>query len=132
MDLKKTFSLLLAAALLLCFSGCGYTSRYRAVGCVRTNTASHASIRFSELEGTVVFKMKLKDAAESDIRYTVSLQEGSVKVYYDYSGEKIALFEMNGGNNLESAAGYVEKGPFTVIVETDGKAVNGALDFSVE
>ncbi len=74
--------------LLLSLSGCNkYTSHYKAVAFVHTNTAKNASMSFSEFEGTYVFNLNCKSADEK-IYYSENLANGTAKVFYDCNGTK--------------------------------------------
>ena len=129
---KYAKPLALVLALILLLSGCaeGYASHYKALMCVHSNTGTAAELHFSEFTGTMAFKMKLK-AAEGAIRYTARLETGEATVYYDYMGEKTVLFTLRGGESVDSAGGYIEKGTVYVIVETNGTCKNGAFDFGI-
>ena len=126
----KPLALLLALA--LCLSGCagGYASHNKSVMCVRSNTDTHADLRFAEFTGTEVFKLKLR-VNEGEIRYTARLETGEATVYYDYMGKKTVLFTVRGGESVDSTGGYIEKGTVYVIVETNGTCKNGAFDFGI-
>ncbi len=121
----------LALLLTLCLAGCGgYSSHYKTVGCVRTNTEEHVSLSFYEFEGTIVFKMKLKNQSEAALKYAASLEEGEMAVSYDYAGLKQPLLTVRGGESLEETGGYAETGTVYVILESTGKCVNGSFDFT--
>ena len=129
--MKKTALLLLCAVLLITLTGCGkYTSGYKAVAIVRSNTADSASMSFYSLEGRMVFR--LNSSFDGQLRYTAKLENGSACVYYDVDGEKRELFSIGAGESVDSSGGYIKKGTVYIIVETDGKCQNGAFSFRLE
>ena len=132
MKAKSFLSLLCAVLILFSFAGCGgHASHYQAVACVHSNTGNTASLSFYEFKGTMVFKLKLKDKSEGDIKYTAELEEGNVTVSYEYNGIGSELFELSSGEKLDDRGGYIEKGTVYVIIKTDGKCKNGRFEFSV-
>ena len=129
---KRICAVVCAAALFLCLAGCGgRASHYRAVGCVHTNTDSNAALSFFEFEGTMVYKLKLKDKSEGDIKYTAELESGNVTVSYEYVGTEAELFRLTSGEKLDSSGGYIEKGTVYIIIKTEGKCTNGSFKFSI-
>ncbi len=85
---------------------------------------------FHSLDGRMAFT--LQSAGEGDIKYSASLESGAATVYYDYNGTKSELFTIDAGEEVEAHGGYVESGKVYIIVETDGKCMNGAFHFEVE
>ena len=129
--MKKVFACAIALILLLSLTGCGkYASSYKAVGLIRSGEAGSALMNFYSFEGRMVFK--LKSTGEGDIQYSARLESGEAKVYYDCYGSKLELFSLEGGEEAASHGGYVEAGTVYVIVETDGKCMNGEFRFSVK
>ena len=127
--MKRVGILLLTFALLLTSSGCGrYVSSYKAVAFVRSNDRDSASMSFYSFEGRMVFK--LRSEGEGHLKYSAQLESGSVTVYYDAYGTKEELFSIEGGEEISSEGGYLEKGTVYLIIETDGECSNGS--FSVE
>lgn len=88
---KQLFKVLIGiimVLLLLPLSGCSrYISSYKAVAFVHTNTTKSASMRFSSFEGTMVFKLKC-ESEDQKINYSVKLENGIAKVFYDCNGTK--------------------------------------------
>ena len=129
--MKKTLALIVSFVMLISLAGCGgYVSSYKAVMFVHSNTSSSASMSFYSFEGRMVFR--LISSGEGDLKYTAKLEQGSATVYYDYNGAKTELFSINGGEELDSHGGYIEKGTVYIIVETDGECMNGDFRFSFE
>ena len=129
--MKRTLSLITSLTLLLSLTGCGkYTSSYKAVGFVHSNSSGSAEMRFYSFEGKMVFK--LKSSGEGDLKYTAELESGTAAVYYDYSGTRSELFTISSGEALDSHGGYIETGTVYIIVETDRESKNGAFSFNVE
>ena len=107
--MKKTITLLILTILLLSICACGkYGSKYKAVGFVHSNESTSASMSFYSFEGIMVFK--LKSANEGDIKFHAKMESGSATVYYDVYGNKLKLFSINGGEELNSHGGYVDSG----------------------
>ena len=128
--MKKTITLLILTILLLSICACGkYGSKYKAVGFVHSNESTSASMSFSSFEGIMVFK--LKSANEGDIKFHAKMESGSATVYYDVYGNKLKLFSINGGEELNSHEGYVDSGTVYVIVETEGECKNGDFCFDL-
>ena len=86
-------------------------------------------MNFYSFEGRIVFK--LKSSGEGELKYTGSLESGKASVYYDFYGTKTELFSISDGEEVDAKGGYVEAGTVYVIVETDGKCVNGDFSFQV-
>ena len=129
--MKRLCLLSLALVMLLSLTGCGkHSSSYMAVGLVRTNGSHSAQMSFYSLDGKMVFKMK--SSGEGDVRFLGKLESGNATVYYEYRGTKSELFTIGPGEEVDSHGGYIESGTVYVIVETDGKCVNGSFSFDVE
>ncbi len=132
---KKIITLALAAALLigaLCMGGCSkYVSKYSAVGFVHSNTSKSAFMTFYEFGGTMAFRLKC-GGSSGHIKSTAKLESGSITVYYDSDGTKTEWFTLGGGEETEMTGGPFGDGTVYVIVETDGKCMNGDLRFNVE
>ncbi len=129
--MKKTVLLILSLMILLFPTGCTtYSSSYKAIGFVHSNTSDHAEMSFYSFEGKMVFR--LKSAGEGDLKFKANLESGTATVYYDYNGIKSELFSIGPGEELDSHGGYVESGTVYIIVETDGKCMNGDFSFSLD
>ena len=129
--MKKTVLLILSLMILLFPTGCTtYSSSYKAIGFVHSNTSDHAEMSFYSFEGKMVFR--LKSAGEGDLKFKANLESGTATVYYDYNGIKSELFSIGPGEELDAHGGYVESGTVYIIVETDGKCMNGDFSFSLD
>ena len=66
-------------SLLFSLFSCGrYTSSYKAIGLVKTQTSHGFETSFYSLRGEMVFKIKKTDnGAEGDIRYSIRVDEGN-------------------------------------------------------
>lgn len=120
--------------LLLLFSlfGCNkYTSSYKAVAFVHTNTSKNAHMSFSSFEGTMVFKLKCESGDEK-INYSANLESGSAKVFYDCDGTKIELFSVNAGDEISDIGGALKKGTLYIIVEMSEVGKNGRFNFDIK
>ena len=130
---KNVAVLLLALTLLSVFvlAGCGYASKYKAVGFVHSNTSETAKMSFFEFEGKMVFKLNNK-GGEGQIAYTGSLGQGDLRATYVYNGIESGLFPLKSGEEIDSTGGYVENGTVYIIVETNAKCENGSLEFRID
>ncbi len=134
--MKKTlftlFITVVMALSLLTLSGCGkYTSHYKAVAFVHTNTTKKASMSFSSFEGTMVFKLKC-ESDDKKINYSAKLENGSATVFYDCNGTKTELFSINSGNDITEIGGVLQKGTVYIIIETSEVAEDGCFNFEVK
>ena len=119
--MKKLLSIITLLAVIFSFSSCKYTSSYRAVGLVRSNSSHSCDVSFLSLEGQLVFKLKKSDSgSEGTISYTASVEEGEVYIYYDIYGTKEALAAIKAGETVSESGGYIEKG-HTVYIIIEGK-----------
>jgi len=98
---------------------------------VKTNTTDSFNLSFMKLDGTLVYKLKLKSGEESDIYYKADLDGGEIKVYYDIYGTKEPLFSLSGDEDIESRGGYVEGGKTIYIIIEATDAEGGKIAISV-
>lgn len=136
--MKKFVSMLIATMMLvLCFtlSACEnkYTSRYSATLMVRTNTSNKASVSFDAFSGIYVIKLKNKGDDKAFITYNATLEEGNVKVYYDFNDEKLNLFEIGADGSIEGKTeAFTSNKTIYIIIESDGKCNVGRFSFVLE
>lgn len=132
---KQLFTVLIAAVMalfLLPLSGCNkYTSNYKAMMFVHTNTMKNASMSFSSFEGTMVFKLKCESADEK-IYYSAKLENGSAKVFYDCNGTKTELFSVKSGDDISEIGGALQKGTVYIIVEMSEAGKDGRFSFDIK
>lgn len=130
--MKKMLSAIsLGMALLFCLSGCGkYNSHYNATAFVHSNESDSAFMSFWKFEGTMVFKLKCKQAGQS-LAYTAKLETGSATVYYDCGDGKTELCTVSAGDDLQDVLDELTPGTVYIIVETDGKCETGSFDFKI-
>lgn len=127
----KSLILLTLAPLFLC-SCDTYYSKYKAILLLTSNHGNSANISFHEFEGTYVFKLKKKNAGEGDIKYKASLESGKIGVKYYTFGNESNLFSIEGGESLDNHFGYIEQGyKVTIIIISEGKAINGSFSFDL-
>ena len=108
-----------------------YVNRYKAVGFVHSNTERSAFMNFHTFDGTMVFKLKNK-APSGSLHVSGTVEKGSMKVYWDYGSGKEFLLDLKPGPLWEVDMNDLEEGTVYLIVETDGKCVNGSLNFDLE
>ncbi len=135
--MKRYASVIIAVVTLLwCFtlSACGnkYVSHYNAMLMVRENAPNKASVSFDSFSGTYVI-MKNKSADEVFINYEAALGEGNIKVYYDFDGEKLSLFEIGANGSVEGKTeAFTGNKTIYIIIESDGKCSEGSFSFALE
>ena len=118
--------------LCLCLTGCSsYTEHGVGMVIIQNNVSDKATVSFSSLDGTRVYKLKVKDSNDV-LKYTGTLAKGSATVYYDNDGTKKELFSVSAGENVDSSFEALEKGTLYIIVETDGKAEGGDFSFTLD
>ncbi len=133
--MKKFASAILAVVtLVLCFtlSACGnkYVSRYNATLMVRTNTSEKASVSFDSFSGTYVMHLKNNGSDEAFIAYEGTLREGNIKVYYDFNGEKLNLFDIGTDGSVDGKTEtFAGNKTIYIIIESDGKCRDGGFSF---
>lgn len=116
--IKKILSLTAAVLMLIVLCSCNkYTSSYKAVGLVKTQTSHSCKASFSSLEGQLVFKIKKSDEGkEGDISYSIEVEEGEIHLYYDIYDSKQELAYVKGGESVDERGGYVEGGKTVYII----------------
>ena len=123
--MKKFLSLLLALCTLIGVCGCGkYTSSYMALGLFKTQTSHSCKASFQSLKGQLVFKLKKTESGtEGDISYSIQVEEGEIRLYYDMYGTKEELISVKAGESVEGRGGYVEGGKtIYILIEATEKA----------
>lgn len=116
--MKKIITFITILALMLTLTSCdAYTSSFSAVGLVRSNTSHSCETSFYSLEGQLVFKLKKSDVgAEGEISYSIQVEEGEVRLYYDIYGVKEELATVKAGESVDDKGGYVEGGKTVYII----------------
>ena len=122
---------------LIAFSLCScttYSSKYKAVVLITSQKTSEGRIRFGEFDGQYVFNLKKTSDGEGDIKYTGSLGEGHIDVFYvdPITRKENPLFSISSGEIVDSHKGYVEKGyKVKIVLRTESIASNGNFTFNV-
>ena len=130
--MKKILLLFAAAALALSLSGCDrYVSHYRAIAFVHANESDSAFMTFYSFDGRMVFKLKNRDDSGGRLEASAKLESGSAAVYVDDNGTKRELCTVRAGDEIETSAALSGRGTVYVIVETDGKCMNGDFRFGI-
>lgn len=132
--MKKVSGVLIALmTLVLCFtlSACtGYVSRYSAKLMISSNNSSNASVSFDSFSGTYVIKLQNKGDSEAYIEYDATLGEGNIKVFHDFNGEKLDLFEIGNDGSVEGKTeAFTGNKTVYVIIESDGTCSEGSFSF---
>ena len=121
--MKKLLSLLLLLSLSLSLFSCRYVSSYRAIGLVREQTSHSCEASFYSLKGQLVFQIKKSDVGtEGTVGYSIRVDEGELRLYYDIYGVKEELAHVKAGESVEGRGGYVEGGyrVYIIIEATEG------------
>ena len=128
--MKKILPILILVVLcLVCLVGCGkYKSHYSALLMVSSNSSKEASVRFTNLFGTKVVKLK----SDGVLNYSGKIGTGKATVFYDYNGTKQELFTLESGQEIGPASVKVTPGTVYVIIQTDGKCEEGQFSFDVK
>ena len=132
--MKRALLIVLCLALLFSLAACsGYVSSYKALMLVREEHGDHGSIRFSNLEGRYVMKLKMNGKGqEGSIHCQASLEEGEINVYYDVFGTKELLFNLKSGESIDERRGYFESGRTVyIIIETVTPAKEGKVEIDL-
>ena len=136
--MKTRVFVIFAATLLVCcllLSGCSsepYTSSYNAKGLVQTNTDSEATISFSEFQGVKVFKLKFNNGNTKSLVYSLRLEVGSAKIYYDTDGRKTELVSLKAGDSINENLKNLSCESMYIIIETGEKCLNGNFSFKAK
>ncbi len=135
--MKKIISLILMLSSLITFTACSpYVSKYSATMLERSNTGEGCRASWSTLQGTLVLNTEKPGSGEGAIRYTASIEEGEMTVYYNipiFGDTKTELFKISGGESVDSRGGYIEGGnKLYIIIETAGKTKDGNLKISFD
>lgn len=137
--MKKLISGLLVIAMLVAFTSCaGFSSKYSATMLVRSNQNDSCFASWSTLDGTLVLNTTKKAGSqEGDIHFTASLEEGELTVYYyvrsDRDKQRNFLFQLKGGETIDSRGGYIEANrDIQIIIETNGKTTGGSIQIDFE
>ena len=136
--MKKITKIVIAAVMLiLCFtvSACEnkYVIHYSATLMVRKNTTSEVSVSFSTFSGIYVMQLKNTGDEKTFITYNATLEEGNIKVYYDFKDEKLNLFEIGTDGSIEGQTEtFTSNKTIYIIIESDGKCKAGSFSFALE
>lgn len=117
----------------LCLCGCTkYTSSFKALQFVHSNTSKAASMTYKNFEGNYSFKMKTGKDADATLVYSGRTEGCDVTVYYDYADEKELLFVVKAGESVSGSVPLPKDSTVYVIVETEDKATSGDFSFKIE
>ena len=136
--MKKFASVIVVVvALVLCFTlaACGnmYVSNYNAKLMASNNSDHDAFVSFDSYSGTYVIKFTSYGSDSACISYNATLEEGNIKVYYDYNGEKLDLFEIGANGSVKGKTeAFVGNKTIYVIIESDGVCNVGSFSFALE
>ena len=135
--MKKFASAIFATALLVLgftLSACGikYASNYSSSQMTTTSTSDKASVIFGSFSGTYVIKLRTSGDDKALITYSATLEEGNIKVYYDFNDEKLDLFEIGNKGSVEGKTeAFTGNKTIYVIIESDGECSEGSFTFTL-
>ncbi|MBP0970027.1 MAG: hypothetical protein J5744_07775 [Oscillospiraceae bacterium] len=113
--------------------GCSeYSSHFKAIGMVHSNTPSHAFMSFYQFSGTIVFKLKCRDSSGGTLSYAAKIEEGSIRVYVDSGGSRDLVVSLEPQSSTIEGRVNVPHGRIYVIVESNDVSSNGELEFNIE
>ena len=126
--MKKILLWIMILSFLTTLCSCDrYTSSFKAIGLVRSQTSHSCEASFYSLEeGQLVFKIKKSDRSEGNIAYSIQVDEGELRLYYDIYGTKEELAHVKAGESVDDVGGYVESEKTVYIIieaieKTQGK-----------
>ena len=109
-----------------------YTSSYKAIGLVRKQTSHSCDASFHSLEGQLVFKIKKSASGEGDISYSVQVDKGEIRLYYDIYGAKEELAQVKAGESVDDYGGYVESGKSVYIIIEASEKTKGKISVELD
>ena len=93
---------------------------------------NYCRAEFNRFDGTYVFKLKKTNGGEGDIKYTSSLGDGELNVYYDIHGTKELLFSITGGESVNDRGGYIESEKTVYIIIEAVSTSDGSVYIELE
>lgn len=127
--MKKLLACVLLVSLLLMLCSC---TGYRAIGLVRIETSHGFETSFLSLDGQLQFKVKKTDrGTEGEISYSVQVDEGELRLYYETNGVKQELVTVKAGESVTDKGGYVEGGR-TVYVIIEANNARGKVSVELD
>ena len=129
---KIRFLLVLIFTLVMLCSCKGYVNSYSATFLMTSCQGDDASMEFRTFKGTYHFKLKRDGAAAHTLDCEASLDTGEINIYIGVDGEKELLRTVKGGescNETISLDKYADEKSIYVILETNGKCVDGDFEF---
>ena len=131
--MKKFISWVMMLSFLITLCSCNkYTSSYKAIGLVRKQTSHSCDASFHSLEGQLVFKIKKSASGEGDISYSVQVDEGEIRLYYDIYGAKEELAQVKAGESVDDYGGYVESGKSVYIIIEASEKTKGKISVELD
>ena len=131
--MKKILSAIPTVLMLMCSVGCvDLGSFVDVVGGVETNLTHKASFSFASFKGSKTFNMKCSNASENTLMYSGKIASGDITVSYKNGDEKVTLFSIKGGEEVESTLEGLYVGDVYVILETNEKCTSGSFNFEIK
>ena len=116
--MKKILSIIFVLLLVITLSSCDkYSSSLETIGLVRIQTSHGFETSFDAIkDGQLVFKKQKTDKGEGAIHYSINVEKGELKLYYDIYGIKEELAHVKAGESIDELGGYVEGGRTVYII----------------
>ncbi|MBD5092216.1 MAG: hypothetical protein HDT36_02395 [Clostridiales bacterium] len=136
--MKKFASIIIAVLIVvLCFTltACGtkYKSNCSSTAMVETKDSNSATVSFGTFSGRYVIKFNDTIKESTVITYNATLEEGSIKVYYDFGDEKLSLFEIGTDGSVEGKSeAFARNKTVYIIIESDGKCNECSFSFALK
>ena len=130
----KTFKYLAIPFIALTLCSCGArSSHYHSIMMISNQTNENCFLEFEEFKGNYVFKMQKKSDGESTLKYTASLREGKVDIFYAVNNEDDhLLLSVNSSEKEEGTIRSLEKGDKVYInIVSDGTVSGGNFHFEI-
>ena len=131
--IRRVLCILSALALLCSLAACStYASHYKAIMFIQEGTNTHCRLSFESLDGTYVHKLKAGKDSAGTLHVAAQLEEGSILVYCDSTGEKQLLTTVQAGEPAEWYGDEIKNGQSVwIIFETRG-AARGRIQVDLE
>ena len=132
--MKKASIFALSAATLLLASCSSFNSHWTANMFIHSNNSHSAYMEFGEFDGLIVFDLRANDSNGMNLKYDLSLGEGSFTISYAYSEEKDdqgEIVKIADGEKKEDTFTLPKEGVFHLLVESEGKAKTGNFHFDL-
>lgn len=113
----------------ICLTGCSFTTIE--IGLAEKTTPQSITMTFISFKGTKSFTLKCNGEDEI-LRYSASIETGSADVYYDNGSEKVRMFSVKGGSDVNGSVQNLPKGRIYITIETSEKCTKGQFNIEID